>query len=636
MANYDERIVLGAMADVASAKKTGEEIGRAAGNAATNAFLDSFKAVYSAIPKEHNGKTPKKGYYLDEGAQKAIAHITSIAGDTRVSGQVRRVAMQQIINATKEWMRKGAGSIDQQISAAIAISSGQTAINESRRADAFSKNYDRSQKISRAKLTDAYKSAVESFYSAKDDLESAVEKGDSTDIAFARKKYEAAAKYIRSRRFKDVAETVDIKKAEEVEKEHIRALSKNTQAMLYLNTAVAAVGAGAQMVAAFSTSFMQQHVDRNVFGSVAAYNSRVKAAGTIGGGVAGTLLGGILGATLGPGGALIGAQLGGTVGGALGGLPGTALEKAFQGKQRTIQDFQSRIRANNMYRGAYSVSFGGMVQEMGMASAGDVENMVGNSQTLGARMMFGQVGENEMLMYSLMPNYFAAAMAGASDAELAAAYARDLKALPPMMRLWAGSTVGGGSAGMAAFAQDPFFNKVLANAGKGHWIDQMMVAYSGAWQGGSVQRGLANAELAWAEGGNATAVTKDEIGIFDSSAGLRPVFAHTKPQYGAVPIANSIDLQRAYANGQIFQTSYEDVFQNTGYLFNEMANLINKRTPEEYAKFQERMYGQWGPNESKNFVIQVYVGDQKAKEIQVRGEQAAKAGKMSVYSEIGY
>ena len=50
MANYDERIVLGAMADVASAKKTGEEIGRAAGDAATNAFLASFNAIFDKIP----------------------------------------------------------------------------------------------------------------------------------------------------------------------------------------------------------------------------------------------------------------------------------------------------------------------------------------------------------------------------------------------------------------------------------------------------------------------------------------------------------------------------------------------------------------------------------------------------------
>lgn len=625
--SFDASIIIGSQPDEASARKTGEALGRAAGAAANSAFLASFNAIFDKIPV--SDKAVKGSISMPAKAREALDTLISIASDDTQSGVTRRAAMKSLIGATREYSRKTPQSISSQVAADAAIALGQEAINISAQNDRARRN----AAINGAKkidiLSEAYALAASEFYATGARLDSAVAGGDPTEIAFAKQKHLSAAKYLQSRRFKNVANAEDIKKAQDVEKEHIRALQKNTQAMIYLNTAVAAVGAGAQIATSIATSFMQQHVDRNVFGSVAAYNSRVTAAGTVGGGVAGTLLGAVLGGFLGPGGAIVGAQLGGTVGGALGGLPGTALAKAFEGKKRTIQDFQTRIRANNMYRGAYSPSFGGMVQEMGMATAGDVENMVGNSQTLAARMMFGQVGENEMLMYSLMPNYFAAAMAGASDAELAAAYAQDLNALPPMFRLWAGSSVGGGSAGMAAFAQDPFYNKVLGNAGKGHWLDQMMVAYSGGWQGGSIQRGLDNAELALSEGLNVTAVTPNEHGIFDANSGLRPVFAHTNPRSGARPIANSFDLKEAYKNGTMLQSTYEDIFQNSGYMFNEVSKLINKRDAKEYAKAQGMLYGDWGEHES--VIVNLYVDGNKQEEVRIRGEQAARAGQMSVY-----
>lgn len=634
MANADMNINVGTTPNEASARKTGEALGRAAGAAANAAFLSSFNAIFRDIPVS-NKRIPG-GISMSTSQRAAIDTLMSIAGDSTQSGVNRRAAMKELISATREYARKTPHSIEAQVGAQAAVALGQEAINISAGLDRATRN----KKIKEATKIDtirsAYEAALTDFNETGARLQAAEENGDSIDVAFARRKHLAAAKYLQNKRFKGVADKADIKRAEDVEKDHIRALKSNTQAMLFLNTSMAAVGAGAQITAAIASSFMQQHVDRNVFGSASAYAGRVKSAGSIGGGIAGAIGGGLLGGLLGPGGAIVGAQVGQSVLSALGGLPGEAMEKNLQGKQKTIADMQARIRAANMYRGAYSVSFGNAVQELGMATAGDMEHMVANSQTLGARMSFGQVGENEMLMYSLMPNYFAAAMAGASDAELAAAYAQDLQALPPMFRLWAGSMVGGGSAGMAAFAQDSFFGKTLGSAGKAHWLDQMMVAYSGAWQGGSVQRGLINAELATGEAMNATATALDELGIFDSNSGLRPVFAHTSPQSGSRVIANHIDLQNALSSGQMLQRKYEDIFQNSGYMFNEVTKLINKRSPTEYMRAQELLYGQWGPNESRNVVVQVYLDGSKTKEIQARGEAASKSGRMSVYSEIGY
>ena len=447
----------------------------------------------------------------------------------------------------------------------------------------------------------------------------------------------------------------DLRDKDQTEK-YSKQLDENTKELRKLavtqvasSTAITAATAAIGAASVILPSMWGQHVTRNVFDAKTAYLGRITSAGKMGGGVIGGGLGGILGAVLGgPAGALIGTNLGSTVGGAIGGLFGEKQESTWKAHQRTISDMQARIRANNMYRGAYSTSFGGMVQEMGIASAGDMENMVGNSQTLGARMMFGQVGENEMLLYSLMPNYFAAAMAGASDAELAAAYAQDLKALPPMMRLWAGSAVGGGSAGMAAFAQDSFFGSVLSNAKYAHMIDNAMIGYSGGWQAGSVERGVMNAEYAISDAMMDSASVKAEKGVYNNSY-IRPQFMVDKRngQWGVV-VANSLEAQRALEAsgnngiwstllgqdefGQMRHNTYEGVFKASSSNFKNVSSLLDQRDAKSVGLAQQLLQ-EWL---SREMVIQIFMNGGKQEEIRVRGEQAARAGKMSVYSEVGY
>lgn len=257
------------------------------------------------------------------------------------------------------------------------------------------------------------------------------------------------------------------------------AVRDNTKAIKQLTVvATGVVATGLKTIADVLPTYWHENVTRSTFGRMEAEVARTKAVGRGGGGIAGSIIGGVLGAVVGgTAGAMVGTGVGSQIGGTVGGLWGQYSEERLESTKRSIKQIQERYRARGIYGGQYSVGYANTVAETGMATAGDVEKMTHNSATLAARMMFGQVGENEMLMYSLMPGYFAAAMSGASSEQLAEAFAADLNRLPPQLRAWAAESVGGGSLGMMAYVNSPNFGYVQRQAGTIRAYDaaQMMV-----------------------------------------------------------------------------------------------------------------------------------------------------------------
>lgn len=257
------------------------------------------------------------------------------------------------------------------------------------------------------------------------------------------------------------------------EKQQEDAVKENTKALKTLSViATGVVATGFKTMANVLPTYWHESVTRSTFGHLAAAAERTKIVGSGVGSIAGNIIGGVIGGLIGgPAGAMIGAGVLGSVGGTIGSLSGKYEGERLQSVQKTIAQINDRYRAQGIYGGQMSVGYAAAVQETGMASAGDVEKMVHNSATLGARMMFGQVGDNEMLMYSLMPGYFAAAMAGKTGPELADAFAADLNRLPPQLRVHVAESVGGGSLGMMAYAASPTFGYVQGQAGSLSSID---------------------------------------------------------------------------------------------------------------------------------------------------------------------
>ena len=276
------------------------------------------------------------------------------------------------------------------------------------------------------------------------------------------------------------------------EKQQQDAIKENTKALKTLSViATGVVATGLRTFAEALPTYWHEGVTRSTFGRLQAEAKRAEiyggGAGTIAGNVIGGLIGGLIG---GPGGALIGAGILGKAGGTIGALSGKYEGERLESDQKTISMINERYRAQGIYGGQYSVGYANAVQETGMASAGDVEKMTHNSATLGARMMFGQVGENEMLMYSLMPGYFAASMSGAPSEQLAEAFAADLNRLPPQLRVWAAESVGGGSLGMMAYANSPVFDYVQRGSNLVRSIDTSIMRAGAGFHVQSGVRGI--------------------------------------------------------------------------------------------------------------------------------------------------
>lgn len=231
----------------------------------------------------------------------------------------------------------------------------------------------------------------------------------------------------------------------------------------------------------------QEDIDRSWQGSVKARTAQMKSTGQLGGGVAGGVAGAGIGALIGflvggPAGVLPGARIGGGAGAVAGAgaanWAGTYLEKRLGANIASISYATNQARNEALFGQGYSTALASMINGQGIASGEDVNKMAGNALTLRARMMLGLVGENEMLLYSLMPDYYRANMEGRSQVEIMDAYQRSILGIgDPSLRAFAGMNVGGGSAGMYALANSPYYADARMMAGTAYEYDYLNRMY---------------------------------------------------------------------------------------------------------------------------------------------------------------
>ena len=177
-------------------------------------------------------------------------------------------------------------------------------------------------------------------------------------------------------------------------------------------------------------------------------------------------------------GGVIGGGAGAAIGGVLGSIPGSYLNARLKGDIASINYATNQAKNEAIFGRGYSTALASAINGQGIASGSDVSKMAGNALTLRARMMLGLVGEEEMLLYSMMPDYYRASMEGKQGAELMDAYQRSILGIgDPSLRAFAGMSVGGGSAGMYALANSPYYADVRMMAGTAYESDYLNRTY---------------------------------------------------------------------------------------------------------------------------------------------------------------
>lgn len=196
-----------------------------------------------------------------------------------------------------------------------------------------------------------------------------------------------------------------------------------------------------------------EHVTRNVYDSRRAEAKRTTKWGGLLGGVVGAIGGGIGGFfTGGPFGAYAGATMGWAGGKRVGGLYGEYKGTMLESDIVSANQMAQRLRAQSLYGGDYNTFFAQQLTDAGITNG---ESAMGSlaSRAMGmrGRMMLGQVGEEEMLYMSMMPNYYQALMNGVTGPELARAYDSDLDKIgDSSLRYVVGTSVAGQDAYMMA------------------------------------------------------------------------------------------------------------------------------------------------------------------------------------------
>ncbi len=197
-------------------------------------------------------------------------------------------------------------------------------------------------------------------------------------------------------------------------------------------------------------SYWGESITRNAYASRQAYLSRW----TTGGKVAGSIIGGVLGGLVG---GPVGAGIGYGAGGELGQLPGKYSETKYKSDIKSSTDMMGRIRNKALWGNEYNTYFAKALTDVGIANGESaMGGLADKAMSFRARMMLGQVGEQEMLYMSMVPNFYAALMAGVTGPELLNIYKRDLDAIgDPSMRYLIGQSVGNSEA--FAAARNPYF-----------------------------------------------------------------------------------------------------------------------------------------------------------------------------------
>ena len=177
------------------------------------------------------------------------------------------------------------------------------------------------------------------------------------------------------------------------------------------------------------------------------------------------------GKTAAVGGAAIGASIGtaispgfGTlIGGAIGAIPGAIsnlLGTHYADEKKIGDSYQARARDMDRYRKLYrgtEYNYAQLVGNMGYVSMDSMLQLNQAADMLPGAMMFGAVGEQQMMALSYMPNYWAGLMEGRSTSELAALYKQDIEALPREMRQYITSLLPGASEDLRAFTASSSF-----------------------------------------------------------------------------------------------------------------------------------------------------------------------------------
>lgn len=325
--------------------------------------------------------------------------------------------------------------------------------------------------------------------------------------------------------------------------------------------------AGATM---YFQSIWAARAARDVTTSNMAYYQRAESGGQILGG----LIGGVVGALVGgPMGAVIGA----TGVGGLAGLWGNYKQKELEAVLKTVATTTSARRDHLLFRGSSGFALGQAMEDAGFGTASDLNNMRWTGQTLPGAMALGMVGEQDMLMLSLMPEYFAALMGGADASTLAQAYSTSVGRLPAQLQPLVSTMVPGGSTGMYANALDPQFSR-FANgyAADFQVLERAFVAASELTTSASRKRAMQNMGLAFSgvyENINQArrGQHKDYINTSYASpmAGWAMSIASSPSGYGGYKGSSVIDDEEAFwLMGEIFRKGtasglgYEDAIES--------------------------------------------------------------------------
>ena len=189
--------------------------------------------------------------------------------------------------------------------------------------------------------------------------------------------------------------------------------------------------------------------------------------GAIGGGALGAIVGALLAPFTG-GSSLALAAAGAGLGGSLGGLGGKAagdwwganITRELSSQSDFINSYRwSALYGDRLLRDRYAT----LVETTGMASSADVAGLANASTTIGAAAAFGGVSDQQWLALSMHPNYFAALMSGASEAELLTAYRKDADALGPGMAQYFVGSLPGMNENLRAFAMSPLLGYTNAD-----------------------------------------------------------------------------------------------------------------------------------------------------------------------------
>lgn len=211
-------------------------------------------------------------------------------------------------------------------------------------------------------------------------------------------------------------------------------------------------------------SYWGESISRNVYSSRQAYLSRVTQGGKIAGSVAGGVIGALIGSVIPGVGTMVGANVGGAAGGEIGTWFGKYGETKYKADLKSSSDMMGRIRNKALFGAGYNTYFAQALTEQGIANGESaMGGLADKAMSLRARTMLGQVGEQEMLYYSMMPNYYAALMSGVTGPELMRIYQQDLAGITdPSMRYLVGQAIGNTEA--FAAVNNPYFGSFYSRA----------------------------------------------------------------------------------------------------------------------------------------------------------------------------